>query len=260
MFFARACYNEVMNTRKKAVCLTLACAMCAAVFAAGRTPFSANAEQTDEFQPVVMTEENSEPFLPATREEYLPLQTPSHVAFSEQYTAVADGSTLYLYDKAENEYSYYEHKTGADATATTLSELQFSSDGTLYFTDQSMWLYSLDLQTKTATRQDISCSTFYIAEDYIYYTATVTGTVTFYYVPLATPADPYSTVIRQYSPLPIPASPTRTARFTAFTITITSSRSTRRKKPFYPNRADWATGKLQAYNTSAHTRIRFITR
>ncbi|MCI8500310.1 MAG: hypothetical protein HFE28_06860 [Clostridia bacterium] len=189
-----------MNTRKKAVCLTLACAMCAAVFAAGRTPFSANAEQTDEFQPVVMTEENSEPFLPATREEYLPLQTPSHVAFSEQYTAVADGSTLYLYDKAENEYSYYEHKTGADATATTLSELQFSSDGTLYFTDQSMWLYSLDLQTKTATRQDISCSTFYIAEDYIYYTATVTGTVTFYYVPLATPADPYSTVIRQYSP------------------------------------------------------------
>ncbi len=147
-----------------------------------------------------MTAENNELFLPATHEQYLPLKTPSHAAFSENYTAVADGSTLYVYDKAQSQYFSYEHKTGADATATTLSELQFAPDGTLYFTDQSMWLYSLDLQSRTATRQDISCSTFYIAGDTIYYTATVTGTVTFYYVPLATPADPYSTPIRQYSP------------------------------------------------------------
>lgn len=191
-----------MNTRKKAVCLTLACALGAASFAAGSAPLLAKAEQNarEDEKAVAVTAENSELFLPATHEQYLPLQTPSHAAFSEEYTAVADGSTLYLYDKAQNEYFSYEHKTGADATATTLSELQFAPDGTLFFTDQSMWLYSLDVQSRTATRQDISCSTFFIADDTIYYTATVTGTVTFYYVPLATPADPYSTPIRQYSP------------------------------------------------------------
>ena len=128
-------------------------------------------------------------FLPQSYEQYLPLQTPSHATFSENRIAVADGATLYLYNRASGEYSYYEHKTGADQKDTVLSELQFDRDGTLYFTDASMDFYKYDAEKNTASRfVGISCLSFYIADDYIYYaTATGTETVSFFYVPLSSP-------------------------------------------------------------------------
>ena len=47
--------------------------------------------------PVAMTTDNASLFLPASYEEYLPLENPSDVAFSENYIAIADGMNLYVY-------------------------------------------------------------------------------------------------------------------------------------------------------------------
>lgn len=158
----------------------------------------ASAEEPEAEESVTqLSEENASLFLPGSYEQYLPLKSPSHAAFSDDHIAVADGSTLYLYDRATAQYSYYEHRTGANETATTISELQFSPDGVLYFNDQSSEFYRYDMQDNKAVLQNISCTTFLLADERIYYaTTTVTNTVTFYYIPVAgglrTPFATYS--------------------------------------------------------------------
>ena len=42
-------------------------------------------------------------FLPVSYEQYLPLSdAPTDVAVSDNYTAIADGTKIYLYDRAKN--------------------------------------------------------------------------------------------------------------------------------------------------------------
>lgn len=131
-----------------------------------------------------LTTANAQLILPDSYEQYLPLSNPSHIAMSEEHIAVADGSTLYLYDRAEGTYTLYAHTTGQDDTPTTISELQFTEDGQLYFTDQSTGLYLFG--DGSAIPQNLSCSTFLIEGETLYYaTSVTTGTVSFYYVPLA---------------------------------------------------------------------------
>ena len=112
----------------------------------------------------VLTTENSTLFLPESYEQYLALESPSDVALSRDYIAVADGSTLYLYERGTGAtYLSYE----ADAT---ISKIQFSGDK-LYFTmrgtSNSFWYY--DCIEHTAQRVgSLNCSTFLIVEDTLY--------------------------------------------------------------------------------------------
>ena len=41
---------------------------------------------------------------PISYEQYLPLNEPSDVAVCEDYTAIADGNSIYVYERADNEY------------------------------------------------------------------------------------------------------------------------------------------------------------
>lgn len=103
--------------------------------------------------------------LPTSYEQYLPLSdAPSDVAVADNYTAIADGTRIYVYDRAKNAYDYYTHST--DVTQVT-----FSENGYLYFTDKSMTLYKTtpaDL-TKTPDREIFSNSAFALSGNTIYY-------------------------------------------------------------------------------------------
>lgn len=116
-------------------------------------------------------------FLPGTYEEYLPLDYPSDAAMTEEYIAVADGANLYLYDRAEGRYSLYTHRG-------TVSKLQFTSDGRLFFSDQNAQLYRYDFTRGEAVLQEnVPCATFLIAENTLYTAVMAGNTTTLYAIP-----------------------------------------------------------------------------
>ena len=78
--------------------------------------------------------------LPTSYEQYLPLTSPTDVAVSDDYTAIAEAHTIYLYHRARNVY------TKIDATAFTKNEpitkMHFA-DGYLYLLDAGMRLHRI---------------------------------------------------------------------------------------------------------------------
>ncbi|MGN0822797.1 MAG: hypothetical protein ACI4NG_03395 [Candidatus Gallimonas sp.] len=116
-----------------------------------------------------ITTENAELFLPSEYEQYLPLEAPKDVAFCDGYVAIADGTSLYLYDRSERVYRRYTH-------TATIAKIQFTEDGTLYFLDEKTFLYILsDLNTASvAVQQAFPASNFLIEGDALYY-ATVSN-------------------------------------------------------------------------------------
>ena len=106
---------------------------------------------------------------PQSYEEYLSLSTPSDVAVTGNYTAVADENKVFLFDREENAYFSYTH-------TDKVTKLQFDLSENLYFLDEDMRLYTLDAQRLTntgnagATPTNLSCTTFLIREKEFYYT------------------------------------------------------------------------------------------
>ncbi len=107
---------------------------------------------------------------PTSYEQYLALSSPAYYSASEEYTAIADGNLVYLFDKAENEYLCYgEHSKRIDG-------VQFGGDGNLYFlSNYSVYSLALDaLKSGAATAQrlpEVSCSAFLIHDGTLYFTA-----------------------------------------------------------------------------------------
>lgn len=112
--------------------------------------------------------------LPGSYEEYLPLQTPTDVAVAENYTAIADGNEVYVYDRKANEYSSYLHEENGNLTMDAVKKLQFGENGKLYFVDNSSGanFYELDVKTLTVTQKydKIACATFTLSGDALYFT------------------------------------------------------------------------------------------
>lgn len=108
---------------------------------------------------------------PSSYEQYLELNTPSDVAVNERFTAISDGNVIYLYDCVENVYRKYEHLQNADQSKNDVTKLQFSDDGTLFFSDKSTSLYRLNALTATliGERADLVCSTFIISGNELYF-------------------------------------------------------------------------------------------
>lgn len=129
------------------------------------TVSSANAQPKDRF------------ISPATYEEYLPLSTPMDVAVSDDYTAIADGNTIYVYDRSDGIYRAYEHSLSATPAMNQITQLEFSSSGDLYFIDGAPYLYilnkaqlsSLDSDT-AALNTHFTCSAFTLSDNRIYFT------------------------------------------------------------------------------------------
>lgn len=112
--------------------------------------------------------------VPQTYEQYLPLQNPTSVAVCENYTAIADGNSIYLYDRDDNEYRKYLHTVNAEASQNNILKLQFDDDENLYFLDGA-YLYLLEtdkfnaFETQTATTDCFPCDNFLIEGDTLFY-------------------------------------------------------------------------------------------
>lgn len=120
-------------------------------------------------------EENDTLVYPSSYEQYLPLSAPADVAVSANFTAIADGSFIYVYDRQKASYHRYEHTNGNDPQLSRISEMQFTSTGDLYFLDGSthLWVIKKDaLETGnfTPTSTDFSCNAFSIYANTLYYT------------------------------------------------------------------------------------------
>lgn len=108
--------------------------------------------------------------LPSSYEEYLPLAAPSDIAVTRDYTAIADGCFIYVYDRKAEAYSRYEHAANSDPANNAIAKLQFSEEGTLYFLDASTCLYSFEPARLKAEKTNLVCSSFTIFSDTIYFT------------------------------------------------------------------------------------------
>ena len=158
------------------VCTSALLIFGAAGFCAYKTPVSADGEK----------ETFNRLLLPSSYEEYLPISAPSSVAVCENYTAIADGNTLFVYDRQMEEYRTYLHEEhGASDSRNTIKQIRFDTNETLYFTDDSTSdnLYSLSMKTLSSPTlvEKVACSAFVLYEDSLYFT-NPSGTL--YYAPL----------------------------------------------------------------------------
>ena len=138
------------------------------------------------FAPKTVRAENTEMLadsliLPDSYEEYLPLRTPSDIAVCEDYTAIADGNLIYLFDRARNAYTTYVHTPNTEDSKNKVTKLQFDSNDDLYFLDATTYLYKIEEsafdrldESEILTETGIPCSAFLIHGEYLYYT-TVTS-------------------------------------------------------------------------------------
>ena len=80
---------------------------------------------------------------PGSYQEYLTLNNPYDLAVSENYTAIADGNTIYVYGKDNTLYETYVHEENAsDPNNNVITKLAFAENNTLYFLDGTSSLYS----------------------------------------------------------------------------------------------------------------------
>ena len=155
-----------------------------------------------EGQPAALSAASSLPtqlLSPSSYEEYLRLNAPSDAAMAGNYTAIADETTIYLFDRDENEYFAYEHKS-------KVTKLQFDLSETLYFLDEDMRLYTLDPQSaqteNAAVKTELSCTTFLIQENDLYYTVESGGNAKISKTDLASLGETSTTLVEAVTPGP----------------------------------------------------------
>lgn len=137
--------------------------------------FAAPAEQ------VALTSENAELFLPATYEQYLSLDNPSYVAMSERYLAVADGKTIYVYDRDNAADGYRKYTHNPSAPPDVVGKIQFTDDNRLYFSSPT-GLYELSMGELSSKRvSDFVPYTFHIYANALFAVTAVEGSETTLY-------------------------------------------------------------------------------
>lgn len=151
-------------------------ALCLATpFVAGKVSYALADETTS---PTVSSDKL---ITPSSYEQYLPLSTPSDVAFSSNYSAVSDGNMIFIYDRLHGVYRKYEHTFNNELSANKISKVEFADNGDLYFLDASSYLYFFPMASLSSdeitspTETKFACSTFTIDGETLYYT-NVTGT------------------------------------------------------------------------------------
>lgn len=173
-----------MLTQKIAgICLSAL--VLAGICAGAAAPLSARADGEplpEEPEQTVLSTENAELFLPDTYEQYLPLKSPSYMAMNDSYIAVADGQTLYLFDKGEARYFAYEAPIKEEDKIT---KVQFSDNGRLFFSAGGLF-FEYSFETGEATELvAATCSTFLVVRESLYTVRMSEGTVTLVHFPLS---------------------------------------------------------------------------
>ncbi len=114
---------------------------------------------------------------PDSYEEYLLLQSPTASAVCADYTAIADGNTIFIYDRKQSEYKKYSHEENGLPQA--VKNLQFCENGNLYFAADASGdnFFELSLDSLTERKiEDIACEKFVINGSDLYF-ATAAGTL-----------------------------------------------------------------------------------
>lgn len=130
--------------------------------------------------------QKTELFMPQSYEQYLPLTSPSDVAVSADYIAVADGTKVHVYSKTVGTYSSYEHSTGVNG-------VDFYGDK-LYFVDQQMKLFSipagaLPTQPLVGGESLQTCISFSISADVLHFVFYSSGVAQIASAPISNPYD-----------------------------------------------------------------------
>lgn len=91
------------------------------------------------------------------------MTSPADVAVSDGYIAIADGTTLFVFDRDRNTWQEYTH-------TDTVTKLQFGSRDELYFLDSQMHLHLFNVKTfATPISTGVVCNTFSIHGNNAYY-------------------------------------------------------------------------------------------
>ena len=168
-------YNTGDMKRLLSGALTILCAgaLCAGICAEGTAGQTAAADEGTGAA-VTLTDEDLELLVPASYEQYLSLTEADSVSVAGGYIAAADGSDVYVYDGTA--YRRYEH------TAEVV-QLELNAAHVLYFLDESGNLYTVDCTAEALTAEiyhNLSCSSFTLADDTVYYARSVTGRTNIY--------------------------------------------------------------------------------
>ncbi len=124
------------------------------------------------------TSEEDTLITPTTYEQYLPLNAPTDVAVCDDFTAIADGSKIYVYNDFYDVYRVYEHTANTTADLNTVANLEFSNAGDLYFIDGSAHMYTIEnallasMDGAITTRSDFPtffCNAFVINGNDLYF-------------------------------------------------------------------------------------------
>ena len=167
-----------MTIRKIAGCALAALFLSGTAGAAlPQTTISSSAE--DAAQTALLTTDNASLFLPESYEQYLELDSPTDVAFSQGYIAIADGGTMYVYDRS-GQTGWRMFSAGESSRIT---KIQFSGN-TLYYSARnatggnSFWYYDCSNADAQPESTAFNCSTFLIVEDTLY-TVSISGNLAF---------------------------------------------------------------------------------
>lgn len=167
-----------MTIRKIAGCALAALFLLGTAGAAlPQTTIPSSAE--DAAQTALLTTDNASLFLPESYEQYLELDSPTDVAFSQGYIAIADGGTMYVYDRS-GQTGWRMFSAGESSRIT---KIQFSGN-TLYYSARnatggnSFWYYDCSDADAQPESTAFNCSTFLIVEDTLY-TVSISGNLAF---------------------------------------------------------------------------------
>ena len=155
-----------------------------------RADFSAKAEQVQAVQDTLIA--------PTSYEQYLPLSSPNDVAVTDNYTAIAQGNTIYIYDRSTNTYTAIDFSS---ATSEPITKTQFSGDY-LYCLDAGMLLYRLNLQAHTIEFVNLACTNFLIHGETLFYTTSSGNMSKLYQASLQTPNSGATLLAEKIAGLP----------------------------------------------------------
>lgn len=143
---------------------------------------------------------------PTDYRQYLPLATPTAVAVTDNFTAIADGKTIYIYEGKITEDTQGVYRVYAHNNA--VSQLAFDKDNNLYFLSE-FELYKLSASDLTApvsaTPMGVVCSGFVIDGNTLYYYAMSKNIIKCYDLNSGTSLQDVTLTapLQEYSPLTI---------------------------------------------------------
>ena len=143
---------------------------------------------------------------PADYRQYLPLSAPTSVAVTDEFTAIADGQNIYVYEgnitkNAQGAYCVYTHDSA-------VSQLAFDEDNNLYFLSE-LKLHKLPVTAlnnpTVATPMNIVCIGFTISDNTLYYYMTSKTVIKRYSLSSGTSLQDLTLTepLQEYSPLTI---------------------------------------------------------